>query len=231
MKDLKSKINQKKYNNNFSKKLINAERDFLNIYESCNYKFKKGCGSYLFDGYKYEYDIKYYEKQKNLFEIVKKKKNVLEIGTYMAHSILLMLISNERLKITTIDIDKTYAEQAIKYLKKRFPQSCLNFIHGDSLRILNSLNEKFDFFHFDGLHKNKRVTMEFTSCLKLIDNNPSFLFDDSINIEPLKKNIVSTFKILETKELKHSLGGNYYVSILFPKNFFLFSKFIFFLKI
>jgi len=72
--------------------------------------------------------------------------------------------------------------------------------------------------------------MEFTSCLKLIDNNPSFLFDDSINIEPLKKNIVPTFKILKTKELKNSLGGNYYVSILFPKNFFLFSKFIFFLK-
>jgi len=232
MKQLKEKLNLNKYNNDFSKKLLNAEEDFINIYKSCNYKFLKGCGSYLFDGYNYEYDIRFYDKQKNLFEIVKGKKNILEIGVYMAHSLLLMLIANESLNITAIDIDNTYAEPSIKYLKKKFPKSSLNFIHGDSLKVINNINKKFDLFHFDGTHRNKQVTMEFTRCLKLTNNSASFLFDDSMHITPLKKNIVSSFKILEAKELNNDLGGNYYITILFPKNIllFFFLKILFFFK-
>mgnify|MGYP001168189136 CR=1 FL=1 len=57
----------------FSLKLLNAERHFNNIYKVCSFKFEKGCGSYLFNGKTYDYQIETYAKQKLLFE---KSKNI-----------------------------------------------------------------------------------------------------------------------------------------------------------
>jgi predicted O-methyltransferase YrrM len=58
-----------------------------------------------------------FEKQKLLFNLAKKNKSVLEIGVYMGHSLLIMLLANPKLKITCIDIEDHYSLPAIKYLK------------------------------------------------------------------------------------------------------------------
>ena len=86
---LKKQINEKEYNNEFSYKLLTFENHFKNIYRACQYSFEKGTGSYLFDGQNYEYQIETYQKQKILYEKTKNKKNILEIGTYMGHSLLI----------------------------------------------------------------------------------------------------------------------------------------------
>ena len=45
---------------------------FKKIYEICGYEFKSGCGSYLFDGKNYEYQIETYQK---FTDRVKQAKN------------------------------------------------------------------------------------------------------------------------------------------------------------
>ncbi len=66
----------------------------------------------------------------------------------MGHSILIMLLSNPNILITSIDIMDKYSLPAIKYLRDNFPKSRIDFINGDSLKILSNLIKKkrFDFF-------------------------------------------------------------------------------------
>ena len=121
---------------------MESEKHFNNIYKECSYSFEKGCGSYLFDGKNYQYAIHFYSKQKLLFEKSKNKENILEIGTYMGHSLLIMLMANPYAKITCIDIDDTYSGPATNYLQKEFPNSQIEFIKSDSLKVLDKLNKK-----------------------------------------------------------------------------------------
>ena len=60
------KINDK-YNTEFTNRLVANKHIFYEIYESCNYKFWIGCGSYLFDGVSYKYCELMYEKQELLY--------------------------------------------------------------------------------------------------------------------------------------------------------------------
>jgi hypothetical protein len=109
-----------KYNTEFTNKLLKNKNIFYEIYEACGNKFWTGCGSYLFDGQTYKYCDLMYEKQELLFNSVKNVKNVLEIGTYMGHSLLIMLLSNPDLKITCIDICDEFTLPAVTVLNKHF---------------------------------------------------------------------------------------------------------------
>jgi len=196
MQDLKKVINEDAYNNEFSHKLLLAEKHFKNIYKACNQSFMPRGGSYLFNGEKYEYFIGMYPKQKLLYDVAKDVTNVLEIGVYMGHSILLMLISNPKLNITCIDIDKKFSKPATDYLANEFPDATIQFIQGDSLKILQNLKKKYDLFHIDGDHKNHIITKELNFCLNLSGNkNFKVIFDDIDSCLPLRKNILSSFNI------------------------------------
>ena len=194
MQDLKKAINEDVYNNDFSQKLLLAEKHFNNIYKECNNTFIPRGGSYLFNGKKYKYFIGMYPKQKLLYDVAKDAKNVLEIGVYMGHSMLIMLISNPKLKITGIDIDNKYSKPATDYLAKEFPEATIEFIHGDSLKVLPNLKKKYDLFHIDGHHKNDFISEEFIHCLNLNENKKfKVVFDDIDFCLPLRKNILSSF--------------------------------------
>ncbi len=222
MKTLKKKINQIRYKNNFSLKLLSSEKHFQNIFKVCSSKFEKGCGSYLFNGKTYNYQIDTYLKQKLLFEKSKNKKNILEIGTYMGHSLLIMLLANPRAKITCVDINDQFSLPAVNYLQKKFPFSKITFIKGSSLDVLKKIVNKYDFFHIDGAHKNKIVSKEFNLCMKIMKKRKiEFIFDDVDNIQTLIKNIKSTYEIVK-EETPNCVNRNYYVYISFPKNNLLF---------
>jgi hypothetical protein len=171
---------------------------FNKIYNVCNNSFIPGCGSYLFNGQEYIYNKEYYSKQKLLYDAVKDKSDVLEIGVYMGHSILIMLLSNPNISITGIDIMDKYSLPAIKYLRDNFPKSKIDFINGDSLKILPNLIKKkrFDFFHIDGQHSNYYATKEFKYCMKINKTDlMSVLFDDISQCKYLKENILKNFNI------------------------------------
>lgn len=224
MIDLKNRIREKEFKNKFSIELLKIEKIFNNIYKKCNYKFIHGCGSYLFDGKNYKYSIDNYPKQKLLYEISKNKKKILEIGTYMGHSLLIMLMANPRLNITCIDIDDKYSKPATDYLKTEYPNSNIEFIKINSLDFLSANKNKYDFFHIDGNHKNKIITKEFNYCLDLrMNNNMEIILDDIDNCLVLKKNILSSFKITKSI-LPKCIGRNFYIKIKLSKNKLIFYK-------
>ena len=177
MKQLKQAIDY--ISNDFSHKLINSENIFNEIYESCGNKFDNGCGSYLFDGQNYEYFIQLYPKQKLLYDVAKNCESVLEIGTYMGHSALIMLLANPKLKLTTIDISNHLSFPAVETLKKHFPDAQINFIHGNSTDIIPNLEDKYDMFHIDGNHDVEFIIDEFIKCKNLSSSNLyKVVFDD-----------------------------------------------------
>ena len=201
MKNLKDKLDDHIYKNEFTEKLLRAEEHFLNILKHCDNQFEIGTGSYLFEGIDYEYSIEMYPKQKLLYEKSKKAKEILEIGTYMGHSILIMLLANPNAKITSIDINDRYSLPAINYLKEKFPMAEINFLKGSSLDILPTLNKKYDFFHIDGSHLNHIIVKEFNLCRKISNNNIfNVIFDDIDSCVKLKKNIINSFKKIDIFE-------------------------------
>ena len=188
----------KKYNTEFTKRLFQNKYLFYEIYEACNNNFLNNCGSYLFDGRTYKYCELMYEKQELLYNTVKNANNVLEIGTYMGHSLLIMLLSNPKLKITCIDINDEYTLPAITVLNKYF-NNAINFIHSDSLTALSKINNNFNYFHIDGCHENNYITNEFNLIKKLNNNQDNIikiLFDDQENLVELQKNISENYKII-----------------------------------
>lgn len=181
----------------FTKQLSLHFHIFGEIYEACGRKFSKGCGSYLFDGQTYDYCNAMYKKQELLYNSVQKTKSVLEIGVYMGHSILIMLLANPTLRITCIDIDDTYAKPSITVLAKRFPNATITFIHSDSLSALPLLRDTFDFFHIDGHHDNQYITNEF-EMIKKISSNPTLrvIFDDQEVLPTLQRHIEQRHTVL-----------------------------------
>jgi hypothetical protein len=198
LKELERRLNEDHYNNDFSRKLIEHGYLFDDIYNACGNTFSRKIGSYLFNGKNYEYYIGMYDKQKLIFDKVKEFSNVLEIGTYMGHSLMLMLISNPRLRITCVDIDPTFSKPSTSFLQEKFSKSKINFICGNSVEVLPTITEKFDFFHIDGKHNNKMITQEFNLCKNLSSTNEmNILFDDSETCQPLLTHIRENFEVIE----------------------------------
>ena len=213
MKELKKYLTSNiEIEKEFAEKLLKNEHIFSKIFEVCNNQFVHGCGSYLFDGQKYNYDERMFEKQLLLYSIAKKSKRALEIGTYMGHSLLIMLIANPNLEITSIDIDKTYAESAINYLNQAFDTK-IKFLHGDSTTVLPKLNEQYDLFHIDGTHELKIIYNELLLCQKLASSDTiNIIFDDYHTIMGIENKIENTHEILE-KIIPGCIWSNCYLKI------------------
>jgi hypothetical protein len=198
-----------KFDTEFTNRLLKNKNIFYEIYEACGNKFSKGGGSYLFDGQTYRYCDLMYEKQELLYNSVKKMKNILEIGTYMGHSLLIMLLSNPQLQITCIDISDEFTLPAINVLNKHF-NNAINFIHNDSLSALknicsfnkhfnNAIENKFDFFHIDGYHENDYITNEFNLIQELnnsSDNVLRIIFDDQACLQYLQNCINTNYNVI-----------------------------------
>jgi hypothetical protein len=187
------KINEK-YNSEFTNQLVKNQDIFREIYEACNSTFTKSCASYFFDGQTYAYCDAMYKKQELLYNKVKDSKNVLEIGSYMGHSTLIMLLSNPNLKITCIDINDTFSIPAINVINKYF-NNAITFIHSDSITALTTMTDKFDFFHVDGSSDIEYVQDEFRLLEPLNDNETTnnrmkIIFNDHESRVDLQQMIV-----------------------------------------
>jgi len=197
--DLKKKLTEYKFDNEFSKKLIESEKIFNDLYDVCEKKMEYGIGSYLISSKSYEYSVEMYDKQKLLYDKTKNVNSLLEIGTYMGHSLLIILLANPKIDVTCIDIDDKYAGKVTNFLQSLFTDSKIEFIKGNSLSILPKIKKKFDFFHIDGSHGNTTITEEFIQCKKLSSTNEfKLIFDDIDVCKTLQKNIDSSYQIIET---------------------------------
>ena len=139
----------------------------------------------------------------------------------MGHSLLIMLVSNPKINITTIDIDDRYAKPAVSYLRSQFPDAKIEFIHDNSLSAINELKSKFDFFHVDGAHKNKIILKEFNYIKKLNKTDVlEIIFDDDITCQSLIKSIETTYKVEDKISAGKGWFTNLYLKIKLPKSIF-----------
>ena len=141
--------------------------------------FHGGCGSYMIDGQRYVYQADTLKKQEALFEVGKNSTRVLEVGVYLGHSLLILLLSNPALKIACIDNDAKFSPGAVDYLNKHFGNR-IEFHLGDSAEVLSRPTRLglFDCIHIDADHQEAPVRREFELAKPLAKPNAYFVFDD-----------------------------------------------------
>lgn len=163
-----------------AKELLNNFIHFKKIYEILEGKWEYGWGSYMFNGLEYKWQRETLKKQEALFNVAKKVNNVLEIGVYLGHSLLLMLIANPKLRITCIDNDQRFSPKVVSYLNKVFNNRIL-FIQGSAEEVLPVLfnhNELFDLIHIDADHTDKSVRKYYELSKHSLLDDGYIVFDD-----------------------------------------------------
>lgn len=160
-------------------------------------RFHGGCGSYMFDGQKYVYQKDTLKKQEALFDVGQKVTNVLEVGVYLGHSLLILLMSNPSLRITCIDNDATFSPKAVDYLNKHFGDR-VTFYLGTAQQVAHKdVLGTFDCIHIDADHSEHAVRADFEQTYPLAEANAWFVFDD---YEAVRSLIDGWF---ESKKLTH----------------------------
>lgn len=74
-------------------------------------------------------------------------KSVLEIGTAIGYSAIMMAITNPTITITTIERDEKRYLEALRNIKKLNLEDRINLIYNDALEV--SLNNKYDLIFID----------------------------------------------------------------------------------
>lgn len=169
----------KRYPDSFpAVKLLENFHLFEEIYKVIDGKWIYGCGSYLFDGQTYKYNPLCLRKQEELYRYAMGAKNVLEIGVYLGHSLLIMLLANPNLKITAIDIDDRFSGPVIEFLNRVF-RNRITFIHGEAIASLKNLPyNTYDLVHIDADHYDDAVKAQFIATMPLAVDNAIYIFDD-----------------------------------------------------
>jgi hypothetical protein len=153
----------------------------------------EGWGSYMFDGRTYRYQRETLKKQEALFRVgaaatgaaaTGSNVRVLEVGVYVGHSLLILLVSNPTLRITCIDCDGRYSPLVVDYLNKHFGNR-VDFILGDAVEAMKRLPAGlFDVVHIDADHVIPAVTAQFTEARRLARPGATVVFDDYEALRP-----------------------------------------------
>ena len=77
----------------------------------------------------------------------RKVKNILEIGTAIGYSAIMMALVDENIKITSIEKDNKRYFEAIKNVKKFNLEDRITLIYNDALEI--KLKDKYDLIFID----------------------------------------------------------------------------------
>ena len=88
----------------------------------------------------------------------KKVKTILEIGTAIGYSAIMMALSNDDVKIVTIEKDKDRYLEALKNVKKFNLEDRITLIFNDALEV--KFKEKFDLIFIDAAKSKNRELFE-----------------------------------------------------------------------
>jgi predicted O-methyltransferase YrrM len=101
-------------------------------------------------------------KQRNLYDLARDAREIIEVGFNAGFSCLLMLIANRESRITVVDInDHAYVVPCFEYLNANFPGR-LTLRLGSSHDVLPLLEErKCDLIHIDGAHTFEDSRLDF----------------------------------------------------------------------
>lgn len=103
-------------------------------------------------------------------------KNILEIGTAVGYSAIMMALSSPDVNVTTIEKDKERYLEAVKNVKKMNLEDRITLIYNDALEV--HLKDKFDLIFIDASKsKNKEIFDNFENNL----NKKGAIITDNIN--------------------------------------------------
>lgn len=108
---------------------------------------------------------------------LKKPEKILELGTAIGYSSILMNISsNGNSKIITIDRDKSMIDIAEKNIIKAGLQDKIQIIEGDCLEVLENMEDKFDFIFIDAGKGHYNHFLPY--CLKMLNTDGIIVADN-----------------------------------------------------
>lgn len=134
-------------------------------------------------------EIKKYAKEENvpimqptgikfMQEFIKRKniKSILEIGSAIGYSAIMMALTSKDITITTIERDEERYLEAVKNIKKLHLEDRITIIYKDALDI--EINSKYDLIFIDAAKgQNRKFFEKFSRNL-----NPSgYIITDNIN--------------------------------------------------
>ncbi len=150
----------------------------------------------------FSYNIKYLSRILFKYEIVEKKTNILEIGSYEGLSTVFFLSTLKNSSIYCVDPFVDFEENK----DKDFNQVFENFKHNTQefksrIRLSKTtsdvffnkeINEKFDLIYIDGNHHADNVYRDSINSFKLLNTGGIMIFDDflwdyykEINLNPI----------------------------------------------
>lgn len=138
-----------------------------------------------------EYTDKFISKTKNISNLVLNKdiKTVMEIGFNAGFSTLLMLLSNDTIKITCYDLgEHSYTRPCFEKLKETFGDR-IHLVIGDSTKTLKDVHETYDIIHIDGGHSTEVAQSDIMHSYRLAKKGTILIMDD-YNFENLHYGMV-----------------------------------------
>ncbi len=140
-------------------------------------------------------------------------QKVLEIGTAIGYSAILMALTNENIEVTTIERDEKRYLEAVKNVKKVGLEKRINLIYNDASDVV--LNEKYDLIFIDAAKaQNIRFFEKFEKNL----NHDGTIITDNLNFHGL---VSKKEEEIASKNLKALIRKikNYIVFLKSNKNY------------
>lgn len=213
------RINQL-YNTEYTNQLLKHQHIFYELQEAWGPEWDGQCGGYLFNGRSYTYDEDSYPKQELLYKKAKQANNICEVGSYVGHSLFIMLMANPECKIVSIDISNKFTGPAVEVLNRHFGDR-VRFIHADSVTGLKQLQEEgaeFDLFHLDGDHDENLIIQEYGKCSAMSSCYPTvkIVFDDEVCMRGFQ-NYLQTHRANLTLIIPNCTWSNVYMEFDEPE--------------
>ena len=126
------------------------------------------------------YTDEFLNKTKNITNLLLNKniKNVMEIGFGSGFSTLLMLLSNDNIHITCLDLgEHKYTIPCYEKMKETFGER-INIIIGDSTKTLKNITNIYDLIHIDGGHQIETSESDITNSYRLSKKGTIIIMDD-----------------------------------------------------
>lgn len=108
---------------------------------------------------------------------ISRPKKILEIGTAIGYSSLLMAESCDDLEIVTIERDKKMMDLAVRNIEESDYSDRIELIYGDANEILDEINGKFDIIFIDAAKGQYKKFLD--KSLRLLSED-GFLISDNV---------------------------------------------------
>jgi predicted O-methyltransferase YrrM len=126
---------------------------------------------------------------------IKEPVKILELGTAIGYSAILMsLSSKERSLITTIERDKKMIEIAQGNIEKYGFKDKINIIEGDCLEVLEKLDDKYDMIFMDAGKGHYNHFLD--HCVRLLNKDGTIIADNV-----LFRGMVATDELVERRKI------------------------------